>query len=100
MTLAVFLSLSLSESSSGELPVKHQTPFMSDRQPDATWMQSLFFIKTNCLLYIDVCFMYIISPAHLVPRGHGRLMFHLSHYVQTVRDVPIVYSLFKLKHHP
>ena len=47
-----------------------------------------------------VWFMYIISSAHIVVRGHGRLMFHLSHYVQTVRDVAIVYSLFKLKHHP
>jgi hypothetical protein len=65
-------------------------------------MHAIFVLNNNKLpvVYIDVWFMYIISPAHIVPRGHGRLMFHLSHYVQTVLDVHIVYSLFKLKHHP
>jgi len=73
---------------------------VSDRQPDA-----IFVLNNNKLpvVYICLVYMYIILPppsSRRVSRGHARLMFHLSHYVQTVLDGHIVYSLFKLEHHP
>ena len=59
----------------------------------ATWCnkraQYLLGITTNCLLsrcLLDVYHLAAITSCACVytPRGYGRLMFHLSHYGQTV----------------